>query len=76
MSPSVFIVDTNVVVAGLITDSSDSPVASGLDAMLAGHMARRVRLQRAVTGLQPSGATSFTTLEKSSPPRPAVRLSA
>jgi putative PIN family toxin of toxin-antitoxin system len=36
MSPPVFVVDTNVVVAGLITSSSDSPVGSVLDAMLAG----------------------------------------
>jgi len=36
MSPSVFVVDTNVVVAGLITGSSLSPVASVLDAMLSG----------------------------------------
>jgi len=33
MSPPVFVVDTNVVVAGLITGSGDSPVA---DAMLSG----------------------------------------
>lgn len=36
MSPPVFVVDTNVVVAGLITGSGDSPVASVLDAMLSG----------------------------------------
>ena len=36
MSPPVFVVDTNVVVAGLITGSSHSPVASVLDAMLTG----------------------------------------
>jgi putative PIN family toxin of toxin-antitoxin system len=36
MSPPVFVVDTNVVVAGLITGSSHSPVASVLDAMLSG----------------------------------------
>jgi putative PIN family toxin of toxin-antitoxin system len=36
MSPPVFVVDTNVVVAGLITGSSDSPVALVLDSMLSG----------------------------------------
>ena len=36
MTPPVFVVDTNVVVAGLITGSSDSPVVSVLDAMLSG----------------------------------------
>jgi putative PIN family toxin of toxin-antitoxin system len=36
MSPSVFVVDTNVVVAGLITGSSDSPVTLVLDSMLSG----------------------------------------
>jgi putative PIN family toxin of toxin-antitoxin system len=38
MSPPVFVVDTNVVVAALITGSSDSPVASVLDAMLSGSL--------------------------------------
>lgn len=36
MSPHVFVVDTNVVVAGLITRSTDSPAADILDAMLSG----------------------------------------
>lgn len=36
MTPSVFVVDTNVLVAGLITDSPDSPVALILDAMMDG----------------------------------------
>ncbi|TVQ50391.1 MAG: PIN domain-containing protein [Gammaproteobacteria bacterium] len=36
MSPPVFIVDTSVVVAGMLTDSRQSPVAQALDAMLAG----------------------------------------
>jgi putative PIN family toxin of toxin-antitoxin system len=36
MSPRVFVVDTNVVVAGLVTGSSRSPVALVLDAMLSG----------------------------------------
>lgn len=36
MTPQVFVVDTNVVAAGLITRSADSPVAAVLDAMLAG----------------------------------------
>jgi putative PIN family toxin of toxin-antitoxin system len=36
MRPPVFVVDTNVVVAGLITGSSRSPVASVLDATLSG----------------------------------------
>ncbi len=36
MSPPVFVIDTNVVVAGLITRSADSPVAKILDAMLSG----------------------------------------
>ena len=36
MSPHVFVVDTNVVVAGLVTGSSRSPVALVLDAMLSG----------------------------------------
>ena len=36
MSPPVFVVDTNVVVAGLITGSNHSPVTSILDAMLSG----------------------------------------
>ena len=38
MSHSVFIVDTNVVVAGLITGNSDSPVALILDRMLSGEI--------------------------------------
>lgn len=38
MTPAVFIVDTNVVVAGLITGSPRSPVAMILDAMLAGRL--------------------------------------
>ncbi len=38
MTPAVFVVDTNVVVAGLITGSSQSPVATILDAMLAGQL--------------------------------------
>ena len=36
MSSPVFVVDINVVVAGLLTSSSDSPVALVLDAMLSG----------------------------------------
>ena len=36
MSPPVFVIDTNVVVAGLLTSSTHSPVASILDAMLSG----------------------------------------
>ena len=36
MSPPVFVVDTNVVVAGLVTGSSRSPVALVLDSMLSG----------------------------------------
>ena len=36
MSPTVFVVDTNIVVAGLITGSSHSPVASVLNGMLSG----------------------------------------
>lgn len=36
MTPQVFVVDTNVVVAGLITGSNNSPVALVLDAVLAG----------------------------------------
>ena len=36
MSPPVFVVDTNVVAAGLITGSSRSTVAQILDAMLSG----------------------------------------
>jgi putative PIN family toxin of toxin-antitoxin system len=36
MTPQVFVVDTNVVAAGLITRSADSPVVAILDAMLAG----------------------------------------
>jgi putative PIN family toxin of toxin-antitoxin system len=38
MSPTVFVVDTNVVVAGLITGSSQSPVVSVLNGMLSGSM--------------------------------------
>lgn len=38
MTPPVFVVDTNVVVAGLITGLSNSPVASVLDAMLSGSL--------------------------------------
>jgi uncharacterized protein len=38
MNPSIFIVDTNVVAAGLITDRSDSPTALLLDAMLTGNL--------------------------------------
>ncbi len=36
MTPPVFVVDTNVVVAGLITRSSLSPVVRALDGMLSG----------------------------------------
>lgn len=36
MRPPVFVVDTNVVVAGLVTGSSRSPVAWVVDAMLSG----------------------------------------
>lgn len=36
MTPSVFVVDTNVVVAGLVTATNDSPVAAILDEMLSG----------------------------------------
>ena len=38
MSLPVFVVDTNVVVAGLITRRADSPMAAVLDAMLAGSL--------------------------------------
>lgn len=38
MSPPLFVVDTNVVVAGLITGSRHSPVALVLDAMLSGRL--------------------------------------
>lgn len=37
-SPPVFIVDTNVVVAGLITAPGESPVAAILDSMLSGRL--------------------------------------
>jgi uncharacterized protein len=36
--PGVLLVDTNVVVAGLITSQADSPTAQILDAMLAGRL--------------------------------------
>ena len=39
MSPTVFVVDTNVVVAGLISGSRGSPVVAVVDAMLAGSLA-------------------------------------
>lgn len=38
MSPPVFVVDTNVVVAGVITGASRSPVAAVVDAMLSGRL--------------------------------------
>jgi putative PIN family toxin of toxin-antitoxin system len=38
MSPPVFVVDTKVVLAALITGSSHSPVVSILDAMLSGRL--------------------------------------
>jgi len=38
MTEAVFVIDTNVVAAGLITGSSRSPVALVLDAMLAGRL--------------------------------------
>lgn len=38
MTPSVFVVDTNVVVAGLITGNDQSPVALILAAMVSGTM--------------------------------------
>jgi len=38
MSPPVFVVDTNVVVAGLISGSRGSPVVYVVDAMLAGDL--------------------------------------
>jgi len=38
MTPAVFVDDTNVVVAGLITSSNRSPVALILDAMLSGSL--------------------------------------
>jgi len=36
MSPPVFVVDTNVVVAGLVTGSNRSPVALVLDSIFSG----------------------------------------
>lgn len=39
MSPPVFVVDTNVVVDGLISGSRGSPVVAVVDAMLAGSLA-------------------------------------
>jgi len=36
MTPHVFVIDTNVVVAGLITGSSNSPAVAVLDGMLSG----------------------------------------
>jgi len=38
MKPSLFIIDTNVLVAGLITTKADSPTAIILDAMLNGRL--------------------------------------
>ena len=38
MSPPVFVVDTNVVVAGLVTAPGTSPVVAILDAMLSGRL--------------------------------------
>lgn len=38
MSPPVFVVDTNVVVAGLISAAAESPVVAVLDAMLSGRL--------------------------------------
>lgn len=38
MNPRIFIVDTNVIAAGLITGRSDSPTAQVLDAMLTGRL--------------------------------------
>lgn len=38
MSPPVFVVDTSVVAAGLITGSIDSPVVAVLDARLSGSL--------------------------------------
>ncbi|MCY3810455.1 MAG: putative toxin-antitoxin system toxin component, PIN family [Gammaproteobacteria bacterium] len=38
MTPQVFVVDTNVVVAGLLTRATDSPVVRILDAMLSGEL--------------------------------------
>ncbi|HUG98045.1 MAG TPA: putative toxin-antitoxin system toxin component, PIN family [Gammaproteobacteria bacterium] len=38
MSPPVFVVDTNVVVAGLVTAPGTSPVVAMLDAMLSGRL--------------------------------------
>lgn len=38
MTPQVFVVDTNVVVAGLLSRATDSPVARILDAMLSGEL--------------------------------------
>lgn len=38
MTPQVFVVDTNVVVAGLLSRAADSPVGRILDAMLSGEL--------------------------------------
>jgi len=38
MTPTVFVVDTNAVIAGLMTDAGRSPVAWILDAMLSGSL--------------------------------------
>ena len=38
MTPRVFVVDTNVVVAGLLSRAADSPVGRILDAMLSGEL--------------------------------------
>jgi putative PIN family toxin of toxin-antitoxin system len=38
MNPPVFVIDTNIVVAGLLTTEVESPVAKVLDAMLSGRL--------------------------------------
>lgn len=70
MSPPVFVVDTNVVVAGLITAPGESPVTAVLDAMLSGRLIyllssallqeyRTVLLRPRITNLHGLGETQI-----------------
>jgi hypothetical protein len=67
MNARVFIVDTNVVAAGLITKSSDSPTARILDAMLTGSL---IYLLSADLLPDPTTRASPGNNRTLSPPRP------
>ena len=79
MSPPVFVVDTNVVVAGLITALGDSPVVAVLDAMLSGRLLFLLSpalLQEYRTVLLRPGITKLHGLEETEIDEVLVELAA